>query len=213
MTAYVTTQKGAALRDPSFVTALLNDKRASVIWFILRLWLGWQWLESGWGKFTNPAWMQGGEALKGFWSRAVVVPAEGRPPITFAWYRTFLESMLDAQAFTWFAKLIVFGELLIGISLIIGLFVGAAAFFGGFMNWNFIMAGSASVNGMFLIVSVVLIMAWKVAGYLGVDYFLLPRVAIWADKRKTVDGGNHAVEGVCACGDPACAQAIAGATN
>lgn len=186
MTTSVTTLKGAALRNPSFITALLNDKRASVIWLVLRLWLGWQWLESGLGKFSNPAWMQGGEALKGFWSKAVLVPEQGRPAITFDWYRAFLQSMLDAQAYTWFAKLIVFGELFIGISLIIGLFVGAAAFFGGFMNWNFIMAGSASVNGMFLVVSVVLFMAWKVAGYLGVDYFLLPRVAFWSDKKETV---------------------------
>ena len=184
MTTSVTTLKGATLREPSFITALLNDKRASVIWLVLRLWLGWQWLESGWEKFTSPAWMQGGEALKGFWSRVVLVPAEGRPPIAFDWYRTFLQSMLDAQAYTWFAKLIVFGELLVGISLIIGLFVGAAAFFGGFMNWNFIMAGSASVNGMFLIVSVALILAWKVAGYIGVDYFLLPRAAFWSDEKE-----------------------------
>lgn len=185
MATYVTTRNGTALRDPSFVTALLSDKRASVIWLILRLWLGWQWIESGLGKLGNPAWMQSGEALKGFWARVVVVPAEGRPPISFDWYRAFIQSMLDAQAYTWFAKLIVFGELLIGISLVIGLFVGAAAFFGGFMNWNFIMAGSASVNGMFLIVSVVLLLAWKVAGFLGVDYFLLPRIAIWADKAKS----------------------------
>ncbi|MBI2759610.1 MAG: DoxX family membrane protein [Chloroflexi bacterium] len=185
MTTSVTTLKGAPLRDPSFITALLNDKRASVIWLVLRLWLGWQWLESGLGKFSNPAWMQSGDALKGFWSRAVLVPEQGRPPISFDWYRAFIQSMLDAQAYTWFAKLIVFGELFIGISLIIGLFVGVTAFFGGFMNWNFIMAGSASVNGMFLIVSVVLFMAWKVAGFLGVDYFLLPRIALWSDKKET----------------------------
>jgi uncharacterized membrane protein len=45
---------------------------------------------------------------------------------------------------------------------------------GGFMNWNFMMAGSASVNPMFFAISVLLVLAWKVAGYFGVDYFLIP---------------------------------------
>ena len=35
---------------------------------------------------------------------------------------------------------------LIGIALILGAFTGVAAFAGGFMNWNFIMAGTGSTN-------------------------------------------------------------------
>jgi thiosulfate dehydrogenase [quinone] large subunit len=42
------------------------------------------------------------------------------------------------------------------------------------------MAGSASVNGVFFGLSVLLVLAWKIAGYLGADYFVLPRVAdLW----------------------------------
>jgi thiosulfate dehydrogenase [quinone] large subunit len=55
-------------------------------------------------------------------------------------------------------------------------FTGTAAFVGGFMNWNFMMAGSASVNPVFLTLSVLLILAWKTAGYWGLDRFLLPLV-------------------------------------
>ena len=36
------------------------------------------------------------------------------------------------------------------------------------------MAGSASVNPVFFVLSVALILAWKVSGYYGLDYFLLP---------------------------------------
>jgi thiosulfate dehydrogenase [quinone] large subunit len=93
--------------------------------------------------------------------------------------------MLDAQVYTWFAKVIAIGEVVIGVALIAGIFVGLTAFFGGFMNWNFIMAGSASVNGVFFGLSVLLVLAWKIAGYLGVDYFLLPRIAdLWTPQRK-----------------------------
>ena len=94
--------------------------------------------------------------------------------------------MLNAQAYTWFAKIIAVSEFAIGILLIAGVFVGVTAFFGGFMNWNFIMAGSASVNGVFFGLAVLLVLAWKIAGYLGVDYFLLPRVAdLWTPKQMT----------------------------
>jgi thiosulfate dehydrogenase [quinone] large subunit len=159
---------------------LFSDKRVSILWLAVRVWLGWQWIEAGWHKVTNPAWMQTGEALKGFWMGAVQIPAEGRPPIAFDWYRTLLQAGLDAQVYTWFAKVIAVSEILIGVALIVGLFVGLTAFFGGFMNWNFIMAGSASVNGVFFGLSVLLVLAWKIAGYLGADYFVLPRVAdLW----------------------------------
>ena len=145
MSAYVLTRKGQTLETPSFINLLFSDKRFSILWLAIRVWLGWQWIDASLHKLSNPAWMKTGEALKGFWMGAVQIPAEGRPPISFAWYRTFLQAALDAQAYTWFAKVVAVSELLIGIALIAGIFVGLTAFFGGFMNWNFIMAGSASV--------------------------------------------------------------------
>ena len=66
-----------------------------------------------------------------------------------------------------------YGELLIGIALIVGAFVGIAAFFGAFLNWNFVMAGTASSNGLLLVLAVLLVLAWKVAGYIGADFYLL----------------------------------------
>ena len=152
----------------------------SIAWLFVRVWLGWQWLETGIEKVTSPAWMQNGDALKGFWTAAVQVPVQGRPPIAYAWYRGFIQFMLDSNAYVWFAKIVAVSELVIGIALILGIFVGLTAFFAGFMNWNFIMAGSASVNGIFIVLAVLLVLAWKIAGYLGVDYFLLPRLAnLW----------------------------------
>lgn len=35
------------------------------------------------------------------------------------------------------------------------------------------MAGAASTNGLLLILAIGIILAWKVAGYIGADYFLL----------------------------------------
>ena len=66
-----------------------------------------------------------------------------------------------------------YGELLIGIGLILGAFTGVAAFFGGLMNWNFMMAGSGSTSPLLFVVAVGLILAWKVSGTIGADFFLL----------------------------------------
>ncbi|MDR7568388.1 MAG: DoxX family protein, partial [Armatimonadota bacterium] len=64
--------------------------------------------------------------------------------------------------------------LAVGIALVLGVFTGIAAFFGAFMNWNFMMAGTASTNPLMFLVSILLLLAWKVAGYYGLDYWLLP---------------------------------------
>lgn len=44
--------------------------------------------------------------------------------------RSFLNFLIASESSTWFAKLIVVGEMLIGIGLVLGFFTGIAAFFG-----------------------------------------------------------------------------------
>jgi thiosulfate dehydrogenase (quinone) large subunit len=161
------------IQDPPLARFLFSDTRMAWVWLVVRVYLGYQWLEAGLHKLT-PAWLDGGEALKGFWERAVMMPAEGRPPISYDWYRSFIQFMLDTGSYSWFAKLVVYGEILIGIGLILGAFVGVAAFFGALLNWNFIMAGAASTNAVLFTLAILLMLAWKIAGYIGLDYYLLP---------------------------------------
>lgn len=121
---------------------------------------------------TGTGWVDGGAALKGFWAGSIATTP--KPEITFDWYRQFIQFMLDTQSYAWFGKLVATGEVLIGLALLLGAFTGIAAFFGGFMNWNFMMAGTTSVNPVFFTLSVLLILSWKTAGYWGLDRFLLP---------------------------------------
>lgn len=177
MASNVNPRGNVVIKDPPFARDLFENTRWSWLWLIMRLWLGYTWLSSGLGKLQNPAWTQTGEALQRFWQSAAQVPeAPARPAIAFDWYRVFIQSLLDAQAFTWFAPLIVAGEILIGVALLLGAFVGIAAFFGAFLNWNFMMAGTASINPLMFVLTILLILAWKTAGWIGLDRWLLPLI-------------------------------------
>jgi thiosulfate dehydrogenase [quinone] large subunit len=170
----VTIHKNQVVQDPPLARFLFADTRASWLWLLVRLWLGYQWIEAGWHKVTDPAWTQTGEAIQAYWERAVLIPETGRAAISFDWYRSFLNMLLNMEAQQFMGPLIAYSELLIGIALVLGLFTGIAAFMGGFLNWNFMMAGSASTNPVLFALAIFLVLAWKVAGYIGLDYYLMP---------------------------------------
>jgi len=108
------------VQDPPLAKVLFDHPLAGWLWVLPRIWLGWQWVQASEHKISDPAWVQTGAALKGFWAGAVAIPATGKPAISFVWYRSFLEMLLNAQAYTWFAKVVAYGELLIGVALIVG---------------------------------------------------------------------------------------------
>ncbi len=198
------------ITDSSVTRSLFGNTRWAWLWLLMRLYLGYTWLASGLGKIGNPAWVDTGAALKSFWERAVLIPeASARPPIAFDWYRAFIQSLLDAEAYTWFADLVVAGELLVGLALILGAFVGIASFIGGFMNWNFMMAGTASINPVLFTLSILLILAWKTAGWWGLDRWLLPLLGAPWQPGKLFGPAKASSRAPCACGDCQCASAAA----
>ncbi len=163
------------VRQPAIARLLFHDTRSAPLWLAVRLYVGFAWLEAGYHKATGQGWMDGGAALKGYWTKAVAVdPTTSAGPITYDWYRNTLHYMLDQQWYTWFGKLIVAGELLVGIGIIVGGLVGVAAFFGALLNMSFLLAGSASTNPILFTLAILLMLAWQVAGYWGVDRLTLP---------------------------------------
>jgi len=166
------------ITDPPTAKKMFSETGAwSWVWFLVRIYVGYEWLLAGWHKVGDPTWMDEGMALKSYWERAVAIPElPARPLISYGWYRDFLEALLSGGHYTWFAKLVVFGEILVGVALIIGAFVGIAAFFGALMNFNFMLAGSASTNPVLFLGAVLLMLAWKNAGFWGLDRWLLSRL-------------------------------------
>lgn len=162
------------IEEPRLARLIFADTRFGWLWLPLRLYLGWAWWEAGWHKFVDPKWMGTGEALLEYWKRGLKMTP--KPVIAFDWYRSFIEFLISVEAHTWFSKIIIFGELLVAVGLILGAFTGLAAFFGGLMNWSFIMAGSASTNGMLFAIATWLVLAWRNAGWIGLDRWLLPAI-------------------------------------
>ncbi len=149
---------------------------------------GREWLTVGEEKLRSDGWMKGGASLKGFWTNSTSVSASGKTPIHYGWFRQLLQYMLDHQWYTWFGKVIAIGETLVGIGLIVGALVGIAAFFGAVLNFNFQLAGSASTNPVLFGLGVFLVLAWKVAGWWGLDRWLLPILGTpWTLRRRAAN--------------------------
>lgn len=162
-----------------FLSAIFTDVRLAPLWLVIRLYVGWEWLTAGWEKVTDPAglWVgaKAGVAISGFLHGALTKTGGAHPSVQ-GWYGSFIQNVAlpNASFFSW---LVAYGEVLVGIALILGLFTGLAAFFGGFMNFNYLLAGTISTNAILLVLSIFLIAAWKVAGLIGGDFFALPFLA------------------------------------
>ena len=172
----VTDDKGRVwIQDPPIAKFFFQGTAAAWLWLAVRVYVGYDFLIAGWHKFTTPAWMDGsGQGIIGFWKGALGTTASGAQIITFDWYRSFIQFLVDTNSAGWFSYVIVFGELAVGIGLILGAFVGLAATGGLIMNLAFMLAGTTSTNPVLAILGVLLILAWKNAGYIGLDRYLLP---------------------------------------
>jgi thiosulfate dehydrogenase [quinone] large subunit len=176
--------KNNLIEDAPWTKFLFNNPKASCIWLLARIYVGWQWLEAGWGKVHSSAWVgpDAGSAMSGFINGALA-KAVGAHPDVQGWYAYFLEHLVLPHANTW-SHIVSWGELLVGVALILGIFTGIAAFFGLFMNLNYLLAGTVSTNPILFILSIGILLAWRISGYIGVDHYLLPRVGTpWQGKK------------------------------
>ena len=165
------------VESPRFPRYLFGNTRAGLFWLPIRLFLGFAWLDAGWHKVQD-GWLSDPSSLLSYWERAVAIPEEGRPPITYDWYRSFIQTLIDNGAESWMSWVIPIGEIAVGVGLLVGALTGFAAFFGALMNMSFLLAGSASTNPVMFTFAVGLMLAWKVAGYYGLDRWLLPLLGV-----------------------------------
>ena len=75
---------------------------AAYLWLVVRVWVGYDFLIAGWHKFTTPAWVDGsGQGILGFWKGALGTTPSGAPVITFDWYRSFIQFLVNTNRAGW----------------------------------------------------------------------------------------------------------------
>lgn len=162
------------LADPRLVPLLLGDTRMAMVWLAARLWLGWVWFSDGRQKVTGAGWMDGGEALRQYWTQATATPKGNGVAVADGWYGASIHFMLDNHWYDWLGKVLAVSEVLLRLALLLGLFTGLAALLGALLTFTFLLAASA--NPLVFVVALGLGAAWKVAGHIGLDAWVLPRL-------------------------------------
>lgn len=167
--------------------ALKTPQVAAVLWLIARLWLGYQWLTAGIEKVFgagSAAWVgdKAGVGVTGFLNGAIAKstlaadydPIKTPHPAVQTWYAQLAHDVFLPNAVL-FSYLVAYGELLVGLALILGIFTHFAALMGVLMNLAFLFAGSTSTNPQLLVVGLAIVLVGGVAvGTYGLDYFVRP---------------------------------------
>ncbi|WP_147802643.1 DoxX family membrane protein [Alkalicoccus halolimnae] len=147
-----------------FMNFLRNNRYAAGALVFIRLYLGWAWLTAGWGKVTGG--FDAGGYLQG-------VLASEEVAATYPTYYAFIENIAVPNAGL-FSFMVAWGELLVGLGLILGIFTTAAAFFGVTMNFAFLFAGTISTNPLLVLLTIFILAAGANAGRFGGDRWVIP---------------------------------------
>ena len=147
---------------------LRNNKIAAGILAVLRVYLGWSWLSAGWGKVTGDPFNAGG-----YLNGAVNNPVVSNGEVVYPTYLAFLEKFAIPNA-ELFSFMVAWGEVLVGLGLILGVLTTYAAFFGVVMNFAFMFAGTISTNPWMVLISIFILVAGYNAGRFGGDRWVMP---------------------------------------
>lgn len=168
--------KNIEIAEPKLSRFLFANTVTAWFWLVVRLYVGYEWLIAGWAKVQSPVWVgdKAGVAVSGFLNGALQKTSGAHPDVQ-GWYAWFIQTigLPNAEVLSY---IVAYGEVLVGVALILGLFTGIAAFFGSFMNLNFLLSGAVSLNPVLFILQLFLILAWRVAGWVGLDRYVLPKL-------------------------------------
>ncbi len=168
------------------MNALHNPKITGVAWLIVRLYLGYAWFIGGFEKVFgdgNVVWIgaKAGTAVAGFLKGAIAKsplaagfdPIQTPHPAVQEWYAILARDVFLPNA-ALFSYLIAFGELLVGLALIVGLFTRFAALMGVVMALALFLAGAVSTLPQLLTIGLVITLVGTNAGYYGLDSIVRP---------------------------------------
>ena len=121
------------------------ERRNEVMMTGLRWAIALEWMNSAWGKMNNPRFVSGFAATNANFAKNT----------QFGWYKDFLTGTVIPNSSTW-AYLTMYGEMLVGVALLLGLLTNLGLVGSLFFNLNFYLAAgysggsTAGVNLMML---------------------------------------------------------------
>ena len=156
-----------------------ENNYAAMLLTVIRLYVGWEWLTAGWHKITAEKAFDAAGYLKGAIAKPVL--ESGTTDMVYGNYVAFLKNFALPHV-NIFNALVPWGELLVGLGLILGALTTMAIFFGLFMNFMYMFAGTVSSNPWLVLLGFFIIAAGANAGKFGVDHLILPYVHKWLNK-------------------------------
>jgi len=162
--------------EPPISRFFLGSEGSSPLWFVVRMYVGAEWFLAGWEKVNSPAWGSSGKAVAGFVAGALAKTSGAHPSVQ-GWYGWFLQNIVTPNTGL-FSFLVTWGEVAVGLGLLLGLLTGIAAGFGVLMNMNYLLAGTVSINPVLGVLGLFLCLSWRVCGWIGIDSVLLPALGL-----------------------------------
>jgi thiosulfate dehydrogenase [quinone] large subunit len=148
---------------PGVFAWLRQSKVASIAWLAVRVWIGCMWVQAGWSKVfgaENPAFLHNnGAGVAGFAGHGVAA---------YSWWGSIMHSFVVPNA-SWIAVIVAFGELAIGLGLVVGFLTRTAAVCSLILLITYIMSGTAGVTGFYALCALIVLATWRTSTWIGVD--------------------------------------------
>ncbi|GGA71258.1 DoxX family protein [Ornithinibacillus halotolerans] len=139
-----------------------NNKIVSWLLTLLRIYIGYKWITAGFSKISSGSFNAGGFIEMA--SESSVVPE---------WWAAFLKTVAVPNQ-ELFSFMVMWGEFLVGLALIVGIFTNFAALMGVTMNLSFLFSGSGMLDAQMAVLTVFIVIAGRNAGRIGLDRWVLP---------------------------------------
>ncbi|HLQ97650.1 MAG TPA: DoxX family protein [Candidatus Dormibacteraeota bacterium] len=153
-----------------------NNKIFAGVLAFIRVYIGYQWITAGWGKVTS------GFDASGF-IQGAIANAGGENPTVQAWWGAFLEAFALPNA-GMFSFMVAWGEVLVGLALILGIFTNFAALMGLTMNFAFLFSGTVSTNAQMVVLTMFVLVAGFNAGRYGLDRWVIPFIKNYTREKR-----------------------------
>jgi thiosulfate dehydrogenase [quinone] large subunit len=157
-----------------FINFLRENQIISYLFLVLRLIIGWKWITAGWKKVTGEFDATG--FLNGAAEKAL-----GERPAVQGWWADFLNDFAIPNVGL-FNILVPWGELLVGVGLILGTFTSFASLMALVMNFAYLFSGTVSSNPNLIIAEVLILVGGSNAGKIGLDMWLIPYLKMHIQK-------------------------------